>query len=233
MRNTGRHDLAIFVCWLVSKSLQEMLVTTDLFVKNARFQVPSLLVQPVWGLPRNTAYPGYSNNNGPNLDENWPKARFQSHWEESPRKGAGHDCTAHLWPRREWRRGTQVQRRGWPSAAADTLTPAADDRRPGADLGAGNPGHSQQEEQVLPELTQKQVERVHSYFIYCSLENNCFPFPFERNPIKMRPLWLFFFFFSLFTCRVSFAGKVRTQPKNFYFQFSIFCSGNYPLHCGI
>ena len=121
MRNTGRHDLAIFVCWLVSKSLQEMLVTTDLFVKNAGFQVPSLLVQPVWGLPRNTAYPGYSNNNGPNLDENWPKARFQSHWEESPRKGAGHDCTAHLWPRREWRRGTQVQRRGWPSAAADTL----------------------------------------------------------------------------------------------------------------
>ena len=111
MRNTGRQDLAIFVCWLVSKSLQEMLVTTDLFVKNAGFQVPSLLVQPVWGLPRNTAYPGYSNNNGPNLDENWPKARFQSHWEESLRKGAGHNCTAHLWPHREQRRGTQAPRR--------------------------------------------------------------------------------------------------------------------------
>ena len=122
MRNTGRQDLAIFVCWLVSKSLQEMLVTTDLFVKNAGFQVPSLLVQPVWGLPRNTAYPGYSNNNGPNLDENWPKARFQSHWEESLRKGAGHNCTAHLWPHREQRRGTQAPRRAGLQQLKEILT---------------------------------------------------------------------------------------------------------------
>lgn len=31
---------------------------------------------------------------------------------------------------------------GWPSAAADTFTPAADEQRAGADLGAGNPGHT-------------------------------------------------------------------------------------------
>lgn len=194
-----------------------MLVTTDLFVKNARFQVPSLLVQLVWGLPRNTAYPGYSNNNGPNLDENWPKARFQSHWEESPRE-KGQVMTAQPTCDPAESGGEEHRYRGGAGLQQlQTHTPAADERKEaGADLGGGKPRALTAGRASLPELTQKQVERVHSYFIYCSLENNCFPFPFERIPIKMRPLWLFFFFFFLFTSRVSFAGKVRAPSQRIF-----------------
>ena len=107
------------------------------------------------GCAQESANPGYSNTNGPNLDENWPKARFQNHWEESPRKGAGHDCTAHLWPHREQRRGKQAQRRGWPSAAADTLTPS-EDRRAGADLGRETQGTHSRKECILSELIQSE-----------------------------------------------------------------------------
>lgn len=62
--------------------------------------------------------------------------------------------------------------------------------------GAGNPGHSQQERVHLIRTDPERTEHAHFYFIYFSLENNCFPFPVERIPIKMRPLWLYYFSFS-------------------------------------
>lgn len=48
-------DPGTFVCWPVSKSLQERFLNIDLPVKNAGFPgSPSpFLVQPIWGLSRN------------------------------------------------------------------------------------------------------------------------------------------------------------------------------------
>ena len=141
MRNTGRHDLAIFVCWLVSKSLLEMLVTTDLFVKNAGFQVPSLLVQLVWGLPILHTQAILT------MVQTWMKTGLKQGFKatEKNRQEKGQVTTAQPTCDPTESRGEEHRHRGGLASSSSRHTYSISRRgRAGADLRAGNPGHSQQ-----------------------------------------------------------------------------------------